>query len=186
MKLIATLSLVVCLAAAAFAEGPVPRRANEFTITRSTGAEQLYKNSRGKVVVVQFLYTTCIHCQETARMLSKLEADYKSRGLEVLGVAFNPEARDVAVIQDFKSANGVTFPVGSAPLESVLGYLGISVMERFVVPQILIVDRAGMIRAQSAPLGSPELQDEEHLRTFLGTLLKERAIEMKKPGATGR
>jgi hypothetical protein len=44
-------------------------------------------------------------------------------------------------------------------------------MERFVVPQIMIIDRRGMIRVQSDALGTNELQDESYLRTFLGGLL---------------
>jgi hypothetical protein len=46
-------------------------------------------------------------------------------------------------------------------------------MERFVVPQIVILDRNGVIRAQSEFMGSAELQDETYLRHFLGELLDE-------------
>lgn len=183
MKLIATLSLVVCLGSGALAQAPIPRHANEFTMTVPSGPTSLLANSRGKVTVVQFLYTTCGHCQATAQMLSRLRAEFGSQGLEVVGVAFNNEAqRDISVTQDFKSTNGVSFPLGTASLESVLSYLGISVMERFVVPQIVVIDRNGMIRAQSAATGTPELQDEGYLRTYLGSLLKEE----RKPATSRR
>jgi len=45
-------------------------------------------------------------------------------------------------------------------------------MQRLAVPQILVIDRKGMVRAQSAPLGTAELQDETYMRTFLSGLLK--------------
>jgi peroxiredoxin len=123
-------------------------------------------------VLMQFLYTTCSHCQATARMLSKLQRELGSQGLQVLGVAFNPEAQQGrSALDEFSKINNVEFPVGAAAPEAVLGYLGISVMERFVVPQIVIVDRRGIVRAQSDFLGSPELQDEASLRTFLRDLL---------------
>jgi hypothetical protein len=37
----------------------------------------------------------------------------------------------------------------------------------------VIIDRKGVIRAQSAPLGTTELQTETYLRKFLGDLLEE-------------
>jgi hypothetical protein len=45
-------------------------------------------------------------------------------------------------------------------------------VERFVVPQIVIVDRSGVIRAQSDFMGTSELQDETYLRRFIGGLLQ--------------
>ena len=50
---------------------------------------------------------------------------------------------------DFVTANNVTFPVGVASRETVLGYLGISVMSRFAVPQVLVVDRNGTANTRS-------------------------------------
>ena len=43
----------------------------------------------------------------------------------------------------------VGFPVGFAPRASVLSYLGISEIESWVVPQVAIIDRKGVVRAQS-------------------------------------
>ena len=55
---------------------------------------------------------------------------------------------------------------------------GLSVLDRWVVPQVAIIDRKGNIVAQSAATGTPELQDEAFLRNFLDKLVKE-------GGATG-
>ena len=137
----------------------------------------------GGKLVVQFLYTTCVHCQATARMLSTLEREFGPRGLQVIGVAFNPEAQRVDVIDDFVKTNHLAFPVGAATLDSALAYLRISVMERFVVPQIVVIDRRGMIRAQSQAQGSTELQDEAYLRRLLDGLLKN---DTAKPSARSR
>jgi peroxiredoxin len=171
MNSIARLTLVVCLSAAAFAQPAVPRPANDFRTTTASGKPLNLADSRGKVVVMQFLYTTCVHCQETARMLSRLQQELGPRGLQVMGVAFDPQANEKA--GEFVASNHVNFPVGTASLDDVLGYLGISVMDRFVVPQIVIVDRNGSIRAQSKPQGTPELQSEDYLRQLLGSLLDE-------------
>jgi peroxiredoxin len=174
MKRFASLMLSVCLGSAAFAAPPVPRPANEFQIVTASGKAVKLSDYRGKVVLLQFLYTTCSHCQATARMLSKLQDEFAPRGLQVLGVAFNPDAQErLATIDEFSKSNSLAFPVGSASPETVLAYLSASVMERFVVPQIMIIDRRGVIRAQSELLGSAELQNESYLRSFLGGLLKE-------------
>jgi hypothetical protein len=47
-------------------------------------------------------------------------------------------------------------------------------MERWVYPQVVLIDRKGMIRAQSDPKGSPELQELVKLRPEIEKLLKER------------
>ena len=41
------------------------------------------------------------------------------------------------------------FPVGVSNRSTVLGYLGISELERIGVPQIIVIDRKGVIREQS-------------------------------------
>jgi peroxiredoxin len=174
MKWITTLAFgVSLLVPVAAATPPVPRPAGEFRFVDASGMTRNLSQYRGKVVVMQFLYTTCTHCQATARMLSKLQSELGSRGVQVLGIAFDPDAQaKPEAVRNFIGANGVTFPVGAASSESVLGYLGISLMERFMVPQIVIVDRKGMVRAQSEAQGSAELQDETHLRSLLTDLLQ--------------
>jgi peroxiredoxin len=167
----------ICLAAAAFAQPALPRAADEFRIIDSSGKTLTVSECRGKVVVMQFLYTTCSHCQATARMLSTLEREFAPRGLQVIGVAFNPEAQHAGVIDDFVKANGIAFPVGSATPDVALAYLKLPVMERFVVPQILVIDRGGMIRAQSSGQGTAELQDETYMRSLLDGLLKKDAAK---------
>lgn len=173
--------------AAGWAKPPVPRTANELTIVEPSGKQTLLTSQKGEVVLVQFLYTNCIHCQATARVFSKLQKELGPRGLKVFGVAFNDEVQGTPeVIHEFIRGNGVTFPVGAASRDTVLGFLGISIMSRFVVPQVLVVDRRGVVRAQTNAMGSPELQDEAYMRSFLDGLLKEAAASTRtappKPG----
>lgn len=174
MNWISSLGMVVCLVAPALAKPPVPRPADEFRITDASGKQQPLSRYRGKVVLAQFLYTTCVHCQATARMFTKLQEEFGPQGLQVVGVAFNDEAQGKRdAVAEFVASNHVGFPVGTASLESVLGYLGVSVMDRFVVPQIVVIDRNGVVRAQSEASGSAELQDESHMRLLIGKLLAE-------------
>jgi peroxiredoxin len=173
---IALWTVALGFTAAGWARPPVPRTANELKIVEPSRKQTLLTSQKGEVVLVQFLYTNCIHCQATARVFSKLQKELGPRGLKVFGVAFNDEVQGTPeVISEFIRGNGVTFPVGAALRDTVLGYLGISIMSRFVVPQILVVDRRGVVRAQTEAMGSPELQDEVYMRSFLDGLLKEGA-----------
>jgi hypothetical protein len=53
--------------------------------------------------------------------------------------------------------------VAIAPRDTVLSFLGLSVMERFGVPQMVIIDKKGVIRRQSEPQGTAELQMPDKL-----------------------
>jgi hypothetical protein len=57
----------------------------------------------------------------------------------------------------------------------VLAYLGFSLMDRYVVPQIVVIDRKGMIRAQTPREGNASLTSEPSLRILINTLLQEGA-----------
>jgi|SRR5580698_2446788 len=176
MKSIAVFGIALCFGWSASAIEPLPRKSSDFTTTLPAGKELSLSSYRGKVVLVQFLSTTCPHCQATARVYTKLANELGPQGLQVVGVAFNPEVQGKpGVVDNFVITYGVGFPVGMSPVENVLGYLGISMAERYVVPQIAVIDRKGMIRAQSEPLGTPELQTEAHMRSLLEALLKETA-----------
>ena len=174
MRTVRTLAVAVCLASTMWSAPPVIRPAGDFTIADSSGKSHSLANARGKVVLIQFLYTTCSHCQATARMYSKLATELAPRGFEVLGVAFNTEVQqNPALVDEFVKSNDIHFPVGPAGYQKVFDYLGLSVMKRFVVPQIVIVDRNGFVRAQSDASGTPELQDETYVRGLVEQLLKE-------------
>jgi peroxiredoxin len=181
MRWISIFTLGFCAARGLLAAPPVPRPAPEIAIETPEGKLLAPTAFRGKVVLMQFLYTTCIHCQATARMLSGLERELGPRGFQAVGIAFNEEAQNTPeAIHGFVAANQVNFPVGAASREAVMKYLGLSVVERFVVPQIVIVDRKGVIRAQSDSMGTTELRDEAYLRRFISGLL-ERATIPRKP-----
>jgi peroxiredoxin len=166
--------LLLAASHAAFAAQPtLPRKAPEFTITEPNGNKTLLSSYKGKVVVLTFIYTTCIHCQHETELVTKIYNDWKSRGLEAAGVAFNdnPKVLVPAFVQQFR----VPYPIGYSDPDPVIAFQGFTIMDRYTVPQIAIIDRKGMIRAQSGPMGDPLLQEETSLRRLLDSLLKEGA-----------
>src|SRR5712692_9956626 len=169
MRISATFAAFLALGVSALAMPPVPRKAPEFTIVEPSGKQTLLSSLKGKVVCIEFLYTTCPHCQAASKIFSKLQREMSPRGVQMIGIAFNDNA---ALLTDgFVRQNSVAYPVGYSTIDTVLGYLGISVMDRWVVPQVMVIDRKGMIRAQSPPTGDENLTSEVMLRNLLDGLL---------------
>ena len=143
------------------AQPPMPRKAPEITVVEPSGKQLLLSSFKGKVVALAFVYTTCPHCQAESVVLTKLQNELGDKGFQALGIAFNDNA--ALLVNQFVQDHHVGFPVGSASYETVANYIQFT--GRFVVPQVLLIDRKGMIVAQSEPKnGSPELQEESSLR----------------------
>src|SRR5689334_25126661 len=73
------------------AAAPVPRPSKEFTVTTPQGQQILLSSLKGKVAVVQFLFTWCPHCQAFSQVLTQLNTEYGPRGFQALGVAFDDD-----------------------------------------------------------------------------------------------
>jgi len=167
------------------AEGPqVPRRSPEFQINFVGGEQKLLSSYRGKVVMIEFLHTTCPHCQHASQVFSKLYTEYGSRGFQPLGVAWNDMSN--ILVADFIKNNNVNYPVGFATREAVLDYLGLSPIVRSVVPQIVWIDRKGMIRSQTPALGDEKMLSEKYWREMIETLTSEPDTSSRKSSPAHR
>jgi len=176
---VAVLSSVILGAALAWAIPPLPRKSPEFTILEPSATpngpdkQSLLSNYRGKVVIITFVHTTCSHCQAYSQLLKRLHKDLGPRGFQPIAIAWNPQAK--MLVPGFVRQFGLDFPVGySESYDPIMNFLAFSVMERPVVPLIAVIDKKGMIRAQSPPTGDANLQDETYLRPFLTNLLNEK------------
>jgi hypothetical protein len=105
-------------------------------------------------------------------VLNKLYQELGPSGFQPIAVTF--DGGDALRVPDFVTQFGISFPVGYSPREAVMSYLGISTTEKFVLPQIVVIDKNGMIRAQSDLMGAATLlQNESFLRTFVASLLSD-------------
>jgi thiol-disulfide isomerase/thioredoxin len=158
-----------------------PRRAPEFSINMPGAKPILLSQYRGKVTLVEFLSTTCPHCQHASQLMSRLQTEYGPKGFQPVGVAFNDGAEMLvpAFVRDFK----VTYPVGYAARETVYNFLKIDPNLGLHVPQIVIIDRNGMIRHQSMPREDSISATEQFLRKNIETLLAEPATRKSSSGA---
>jgi|HubBroStandDraft_2_1064218.scaffolds.fasta_scaffold29372_2 thiol-disulfide isomerase/thioredoxin len=165
-------TLLALSAGAIFAQ-PVVRPAPDLTVTEPTGAKTTIAGLKGKVVVLDFIFTTCPHCQAEGQMLARLYKEMQPKGLQVVSVAVNDNA--AVLVPQYVQQFAVPYPVGYAPRETLLKYMGFSEMDLWVVPQVVVIDRKGMIRAQSPVKGDPNLQSEVYMREMLTKLLAEKS-----------
>jgi peroxiredoxin len=176
------LTLGLCLGLAAQAAAPVPRPSKEFTVATPQGQQILLSSLKGKVAVVQFLFTWCPHCQAFSKVLTMLNNEYAPRGFQALGVAFDDDVTKEKTMTYTQQFAG--FPVGVSARSTVFSYLGLSELERIGVPQIVVIDRKGMIREQSPSSGGGPLGDIGHLKPLVESLLAE-SEPAKAPAKSG-
>jgi peroxiredoxin len=174
-------SILALSASAVFAQ-PVLRPAPELTVVEPSGAKTALASQKGKVVVLDFIFTTCIHCQDETRMLEKIYKDMHPKGLEIFSVAINDNAQ--LLVPGFKEQYAVPWMVGFGRQEDLLNYMGFSMMDRWAVPQVVVIDRKGMVRAQTPAPGDPNLQSETYMRDLLTKLLAEKGPATKSVKTT--
>lgn len=168
-----SLGIGLALTLASLRAADIPRKAPELAVQLVSGEQVLLSQFRGKVVMIDFVHTTCPHCQSVSTIVERLYKEYGPRGFQPLGVAFNDNA--ALLVPDFVKMLGLSYPVGVAPRDTVLEYLQHSYAEPLYVPQMVFVDRTGEIRAQHGGINDDFLKGdvEKHLREQIEPLLKE-------------
>jgi peroxiredoxin len=166
--------------------GGTPLRASpDFEIRQPSKPTVMLSSFKGQVVVMEFLFVRSPHCLRIAQTLKKLQGELGSRGFQPVGVVFDPPTGSTAGIQAVSFMTqylGLTFPVGYAAKDEVDRYLGRAQNEILNIPQLVVIDRNGAIRATTGGRdGNSTLEDEELLRALINSLLQERG-----PGADTR
>ena len=155
MRRIAALvgGVVLSIAYLAAADLEVPRPAAKLVYNLPGKPPQDLSQYKGKVVALEFIFTTCPHCKAASHIMSKLQTEYADKGLQVLDIAVNPNAD--LLVDVFAKEQQTTFPVGWVLQQDMTSFMGFS-DGRFVVPQMVLIDRKGVIRYQT-----PATEDEK-------------------------
>jgi peroxiredoxin len=180
MRLLTTFAAFAALGVSALAMPPVPRPAKEFDFVEASGKHVLLSSLKGKVLIVQGLLTTCPHCQAFSQILSKMQTEYGPRGFQAMGIGMDA---DPTSVQNYITTYHVNFPVAYAPSDTLLSFLGHSALERLMVPQVVIIDKKGVIQAESAASGTAELQTEANIRVWIEKLLSPATNSKTAPAA---
>lgn len=163
--------LGACLAVMPVTGAQVPRPAPDLSFFLPSGKVIELEKYKGRVIALEFLLTTCPHCQRTSQLMQKLYQEYEGRGFQPLGVAINDGAQKLvpAYVKEYR----VTFPIGVGDRNMAVSFLQHPVMMQLMMPQLVFIDRAGRIRAQY-PGTDPFFRNEEvNVRKVLDELLAE-------------
>lgn len=176
-QLAATALVAVGLTFGAEVPRPAPSLAFQLTPAEKTDLAK-YK---GKPTVVEFLLTTCGHCQAVSRSLQTLHKEFGDR-VQIVGVAINDGASNL--VGPFKNENGLTWPVGYlVQREQAYVYLQHSVMSRLLMPQVVFIDKNGTIVDQWSGEDS-RLNSVDTLRAALNKIAPPApAAPAKRPAA---
>lgn len=139
------------------------------TLARADGAESLFAATlsdlddkpaamaayKGKPLIVNFWARWCGPCREEIPELSKIRAKYKSRGIEVIGIALEDRAEPV---RDFGRAYEIDYPVVLAKDKGIwlMQALGNS---KAGLPFTVVIDRQGRILSRKlGVMRKPDLE----------------------------
>ncbi len=182
MKFIRLLAASAMIAASVFgADAQSGRTPSELVFHLPGEGEKRLSQYRGKVVAIEFILTTCPHCQAAAKVNSKFYEDYAARGFQMIDLAINAydgggtDQTAPSLVGAFATAYGASFPVGWVKRDDMMAFMNFSIMDRMVVPQIALVDRKGVLEYQTPAGSGPDwerIMNEPTLRAHIEELLK--------------
>jgi thiol-disulfide isomerase/thioredoxin len=176
MKFSFSIASILALALGYAAAGQsVIRKAPELAFKLPGQGEKLLSQYRGKVVALEFILTTCPHCQAASHVMTRMQEHYGSKGLQVLDVAVDLNA-DLKV-ENFAKEYQVNFPVGWVPIEQMMAFMGFT--DRPVVPQLVLIDRSGSIHYQTPRMGDADSLKEDVIEKRIEELLEIHATQSR-------
>lgn len=180
IKLLSSFLGLALLSGYLIADSSATRKAPELAFTIPGQGEKLLSQYRGKVVALEFILTTCPHCQAASKVMTKFQEEYGPRGFQSLDVAINaldngntPQQAS-EMVEAFQRNFQVGFPVGYIGRDPMMAFMGFSIMDRMVVPQLVLIDRNGYIHYQTPAGDSPDwgkLMNDDAIRQHIQELL---------------
>ena len=128
----ALFALLISSLGAAFA-ADVPRPAPAYSYTVPGGKQINLQDYKGKVVVLEFLLTTCPHCQQLTPTLVNLQNTLGPQGFQVISVAFS-EMKDY--MPEYMMKYQPNYPAGTATRQQNEAFLQHSTMMRFMCSRV--------------------------------------------------
>jgi peroxiredoxin len=119
----------------------------------------------GKVVLVDFMTTTCPSCKQASAGIQALELG--RNGFLPVAVAIDPQAS--TMLRFYRNEHRLTFPVGVASRHEVLRYLEHPADKPLLVPTLVLLDRQGRISMKQVGWTG-----EQALRSAITKLLNQR------------
>jgi len=112
----------------------------------------------GKVLIVDLWATWCGPCRQEIPHLIELAKDYKSKGVEVVGLTNEDPEQFGEMVKDFSKQFKINYPVGFADPQMTVGLMN----GRNGIPQTIIIGRDGKVKKHfvgfSAPISVPQMK----------------------------
>ncbi|HZS51727.1 MAG TPA: TlpA disulfide reductase family protein [Bryobacterales bacterium] len=120
------------------------RPAPDFHLSDSQGRMVSLSSFKGKVLLVEFLSTTCPHCQKFAPVLDSVYTRLKGR-VAVVGISTFPDTAET--VAEFVKTYKISYPVLVDPTnKAAIDYLKPDPNHGFSIPHVFVVDQSGYIR----------------------------------------
>jgi peroxiredoxin len=138
--------VLVAAALSLFASGELSnRRAPGFALPDSNYQHSYdLQDYRGKVLLIDFMQTSCSHCMLFTTTLENLKAKYGDR-VGILSVVMPPD--NPTTVLQYISKNKVTVPIVFDQGQMAISYFNAKPGQGHIdVPHLFIIDKNGMIR----------------------------------------
>jgi len=130
------------------------RASPEFALKDLNGRTVRLRAYRGKVVLVNFWATWCPPCRAEMPELIRMQREYASHGLQIIGITYPPETK--TRVQRFARSLKVNYPI-------ILGTR--QIRARFsseeVLPLTVVIDRNGKVNDIISGILLPEEFDDK-------------------------
>jgi thiol-disulfide isomerase/thioredoxin len=136
----------------------LPDQVMKANISFLDGKKKKLADYSGKVLVVDLWATWCGPCRQEIPHLVQIAKEYKSKGVEVIGLTNEDPQRETQLVKDFSKAFNINYPIGWADMPMQIGLM----RGRNGIPQTLIIGRDGKVRNHfigfSAPISVPQMK----------------------------
>jgi thiol-disulfide isomerase/thioredoxin len=106
------------------------------------GGSRKISDYSGKVLVVDLWATWCRPCRQEIPHLIEMANEYKSKGVEVIGLSTEDPEADAQLVRDFSQQFKINYPIGWAEMP-LAGQL---MNGRDGIPQTIIIGRDGKVK----------------------------------------
>ena len=134
------LTAALLISASALSAADASRRAPGFSLPDTNQRQYDLADYRGKVVILEFMQTTCPHCAAFADVLEQVQQKYGDR-VAIISVVNPPD--DQPKVRPFIAAHKITYPVVFDCGQVAYSYLQ---TPSFDIPHIFLIDRNGGIQ----------------------------------------
>ncbi|HWC97184.1 MAG TPA: TlpA disulfide reductase family protein [Candidatus Sulfopaludibacter sp.] len=135
-------TLAIALSIAAVAAFAAQRRAPGFALPDSKMQVYDLADYRGKIVILEFMQTTCAHCAAFTGVLQQVEQKYGNK-VQILSVVKAPED-DSRKVQDFAATHRITYPILFDAGQMAFSYVRSG---NLAFPHVYVIDANGDIRS---------------------------------------